>query len=246
MAKRRARSNKPRPRATVAAPKVVAVEATPVELTEDEVTEAASSIETESETTVDESSESDVIELATEESSNADELVDDATVEEVLAAAAVRPEPTTRALPPQVEVSPLEDDDELLLQAADNQLDATEGYGIFKQQEGVVSWTITNLLDGDGKQYGKRELRANPPVLTLESSNGDKADFVLTKDFSGSLASVLERVHYGFYGLDKKPKKKFTKDTAKQAVFDAIGARPLQIGAFLVMALVVSVGLIAS
>lgn len=154
-------------------------------------------------------------------------------------------EPAATAAPETV-VNALDDDDELLLRAADNKLEETDSYGIFKQEEGVVSWTITNFIDANGKQYGKRELRANPPVLTLESSTGDKADFVLSKDFAGSLASVIERIHYGYYGLDKKPKQKFTKDTAKQAVFNAIGARPLQVGAFLLLTLVVIVGLIAS
>lgn len=139
----------------------------------------------------------------------------------------------------------IEDDDDLImLKASDSKLDEADSYGIFKQDEGVVSWTITNFIDAEGKQYSKRELRANPPVLTFESSTGEKADFVLSKEFSGSLASIIERVYYGYYGLDRKPKKKFTLETVKQSVLSAIGARPLQVGAFVLLTIVVIVGLV--
>lgn len=146
---------------------------------------------------------------------------------------------------PEAVAARLDDDDELFLKAADEKLDDGDSYGIFKQDEGVVSWTITNFIDQNGKQYGKRELRANPPVLTFESSSGEKADFVLTKDFAGSLSEIMRRVHYGYFGLEKKPKKTFTWATAKQSIINAIGARPLQVGAFVLLALVVIIGLIA-
>ena len=223
MANRKTRNEKHQPETSTVAevePVEVAVEEAPVESVEPQAEEAQESANT---------------------------VTEEPSVEEILAAAeAQKAEEVDLLAASKKTVNPLDDDDELLLKAADSKLEETEAYGIFKQEEGVVSWTISNFLDPEGKQYGKRELRANPPVLTLESSTGDKADFVLSKDFAGSLATVIERVHFGFYGLDKKPKKKFTGATAKQAVVDAVGARPLQVGAFLVMALVVIVGLVAS
>lgn len=128
--------------------------------------------------------------------------------------------------------------------ADDTTLDDEETYAIFKQNEGVVSWSISNLVDQDGNQYSKGELKANPPVLTLEASDGSTADFVLTKELSGSLGSILDRVYYGYYGLEKKPKKKFTVETAKQSIIDAIGRSPLKVGAFSILAVILIIGLV--
>lgn len=174
------------------------------------------------------------------------EILADALIADEDAAPIATLEPQSEQLSDSLPTYLDDDDDSILLKAADSRLDETSSYGIFKQEEGVISWTITNFIDADGKQYGKRELRANPPVLTFESSTGDKADFVLSKEFSASLASVLERVHYGYFGLESKPKKKYTWAEAKQAIINAIGARPLPIGAFLLLTIVVTVGLIAS
>lgn len=121
------------------------------------------------------------------------------------------------------------DDDELILnKSVDTVLEETDSYGVFKQDEGVVSWSITNFVDANEKVYSKRELKANPPVLTFEDSTGAKAEFVLTKEFSGSLSRMFERVYYGYYGLDKRPKKKYTWQGVKDSFFSAIGARPIQ------------------
>lgn len=152
-------------------------------------------------------------------------------------------EPTPATLPKDPQAFLDDDDDVRMLEAADSKIDESDAYGIFKQEEGVISWTITNFIDADGKQYSKKELRANPPVLTLESSNGDKADFVLSKDFSASLATILQRVHYGYFGVEKKPRQQYNFASAKQAIYNAVGAKPLQVGSFLVLAIVVIVGL---
>lgn len=138
-----------------------------------------------------------------------------------------------------------EDDDEQLLRSKDTVLEDEEAYAIFKQEDGVVSWKIENLFDAEGKQYSKRELNANPPVLTIEGSNEAKAEFILTKDFSRSMSEILNRVHYGYYGLEKKPKKHFTVASAKQAIIDAVGARPIGVASIVLLSIVVIVGLVA-
>ena len=175
--------------------------------------------------------------VITDENSSKDEVAEVVNVKDV------EPEAVTSIMDPEFYLD--DDDDVRMLQAADAKIDESDAYGIFKQEEGVVSWTITNFIDSSGKQYNKRQLRSNPPVLTLESSTGDKANFVLSKEFSASLATILQRVHYGFFGIEKKPKKQYNLESAKQSVLNSIAARPLQIGAFLVLALVVIVGLIA-
>lgn len=137
------------------------------------------------------------------------------------------------------------DDDEQLIRSKDAVLEDEEAYAIFKQDDGVVSWKIENLFDAEGKQYSKRELNANPPVLTIEGSNESKAEFILTKDFSRSMSEILNRVHYGYYGLEKKPKKHFTVASAKQAIIDAVGARPIGVASIVLLSIVVIVGLVA-
>jgi len=150
------------------------------------------------------------------------------------------------ALTPNQRYEPIpEDDDEQLLRSKDTVLEDEEAYAIFKQDDGVVSWKIENLFDAEGKQYSKRELNANPPVLTIEGSNEAKAEFILTKDFSRSMSEILNRVHYGYYGLEKKPKKHFTVASAKQAIIDAVGARPIGVASILLLSIVVIVGLVA-
>lgn len=139
-----------------------------------------------------------------------------------------------------------DDDDDLLLAAHDSRLDGGDSFEVFKQEEGVVSWSIAGLYDSNGNTYPKRELRANPPLLTVESSNGDKAEFILTKDFSGGLSRVLERVHYGYFGQDRRPKKSYTWASAKQSIVDAIGRKPLQIGAVLLLSVILVIGLVAN
>lgn len=124
--------------------------------------------------------------------------------------------------------TPVDDDELIVNNSKDSKLEETDSYGVYKQDEGVVSWTIVNFIDANEKVYSKRELQANPPILTFEDSDGTKAEFVLTKEFSGSLASVFEKVHYGYYGLDKRPKKKYAWKDLGGAFSSAIGRRPLQ------------------
>ncbi len=139
------------------------------------------------------------------------------------------------------------DDDEEFLKASDSLLEEQENFGIFKQEEGVISWTIMNLFDENGKQYGKRELKLNPPVLVIEeSSSGDRSEMILSKEFALSMSKLLNRVYYGYYGIEKKPRKSFTPASAKQAILDAVGANPLKVGAFTLLAIVLIIGLVVS
>lgn len=139
------------------------------------------------------------------------------------------------------------DDDEEFLKASDSLLEEQENFGIFKQEEGVISWTIMNLFDENGKQYGKRELKLNPPVLVIEeSSSGDRSEMILSKEFALSMSKLLNRVYYGYYGIEKKPRKNFTPSSAKQAILDAVGANPLKVGAFTLLTIVLIIGLVVS
>lgn len=106
----------------------------------------------------------------------------------------------------------LEDNDELTDDEVDYSEDAFLGsnneMALLKQAEGTVLWRVDGLYNSKGALYGKNHLRRNPPIFTVESSDGSTAEFVLTRDLSYSMRESFDRVYQAYYGVTKKKKRK--------------------------------------
>lgn len=103
------------------------------------------------------------------------------------------------------------DDDEEFLRGDDITVHEGSDLSLFKQDENVVSWEIVNFYKDGMTPRGKMALRNDPPIMKISSSSGDTAEFLVTKDFSKSLGSVLQDVNKAYYGIS--PKKKTEKIT---------------------------------
>lgn len=114
--------------------------------------------------------------------------------------------------------SKIDEDDEELLQGDDNKITEEEAYAIFKQSENAVSWTLLNFYDENGERKSKYKLRADPPVFRLESSDGNYAEFVVTKELASSLSNKFQEIRRGFFGLDKgkDPSDKLSQKNSRE------------------------------
>lgn len=111
-------------------------------------------------------------------------------------------------------------DDEKFL-SDDTELDLRKDLGIFKQDNAIVTWGITNLYDGSDDFRKKRNIRRDPPVLRISSSDGDEAQFILTKDFTKSLKNALGSVEKAYNGLSDS-KGSSTSDAKLKEKFEEI------------------------
>lgn len=98
------------------------------------------------------------------------------------------------------------DDDEDFLRGDDITVHAESDLALFKQDENVVSWEIVNFYKDGLTPRGKMALRNDPPIMKISSSSGDTAEFLVTKDFSKSLGSILQDVNKAYYGITPKNK----------------------------------------
>lgn len=97
------------------------------------------------------------------------------------------------------------EDDEFFL-GDDEEILSELDMAAFQQLDGVVTWEIENLHDSEGQTLSKRDIRMNPPLLKIKSSSGEYAEFILTKDFSKTLAEKFDEIYRAYYGV--KPKGK--------------------------------------
>jgi len=118
-------------------------------------------------------------------------------------------------------------DDELALDAlADETIELSEDYGVFRQQDGLVAWTLQNFYREDGKIRSARELKADPPVLRIEDGTGESVDFTLTKEFTRTMIEMFDTVNLGIHGI-KKNRSKWT--SLKDAITGSILENPLKV-----------------
>jgi hypothetical protein len=103
------------------------------------------------------------------------------------------------------------EDDEEFLRGDDLVVHEAADIALFKQDENVVSWEIVNFYKDGNTPRGKMALRNDPPVMKISSSSGDTAEFLVTKEFSKSLGSILQDVNKAYYGVS--PSKKSEKIT---------------------------------
>jgi len=118
-------------------------------------------------------------------------------------------------------------DDELALLAANDEvLELDETYGVFKQEDGLVAWSIHNLYREDGKLRPKGELKRDPAILRIEGSEGESVDFSLTKEFVGSMREALETVNLASHGITKKQR---TFGSFKEALKSSVLENPIRV-----------------
>lgn len=85
----------------------------------------------------------------------------------------------------------------------DSIVDTNDFYAVFKQRDNTLAWRIEGLEDDNGSCLPPHKLKNDPPLLILESSNGDSVNFVLTKNLSKSLRDAMDRTYSAYYGIDK-------------------------------------------
>lgn len=91
-------------------------------------------------------------------------------------------------------------EDEAFLAGDDRVLDESQKDGVVLQSDNVIRWRVDNLYtkNGNFKHYGM--VRANPPVLTIESSDNDEVSFVLSREFASQMESVMKDVRRAYAG----------------------------------------------
>lgn len=108
------------------------------------------------------------------------------------------------------------EDDEEWTASSDEILHSDEESVTVKQTDAVVTWDIDSLYTDEGKVRSKRSLKNSPPVLRISNSEGQSAEFVLTKDLSRVLANHLENASRAYYGI--RPKSEMSmKDKLNEA-----------------------------
>lgn len=111
------------------------------------------------------------------------------------------------------------EDDEEFLRGDDLIVHQENDIALFKQDENVVSWEIVNFYKDGNTPRGKMALRNDPPIMKISSSSGDTAEFLVTKEFSKSLGSVLQDVNKAYYGISPSRKsEKITQEGVKNKI----------------------------
>lgn len=93
----------------------------------------------------------------------------------------------------------------------DEELESLDKYQIAYVIEGLTE------KDNPDKYLSKRQLKKNPPTLTLSDTNGSNATFFLTPKFVDRLRKDLEYVDMGFSGYTYLIKD---KKTLKERILD--------------------------
>lgn len=130
---------------------------------------------------------------------------------EVETSKAVDPDQGSTAVPSPGEESYFDDDEEFLRGDSKVLLSEKDG-GILENLENVVTWEVDNFYNEAGKQRGRYALRTDPPVFRIRSSDGDGAEFILTKDLAGEMERIMGDVYRGYFGITPKEKKKMDQE----------------------------------
>ncbi len=136
------------------------------------------------------------------------------------------PEPNTGAHPTSDYFA---DDEELVSGAVSEERD----FAVFPEGTGMVSWEIAGLYDADGKQNKPGLLKNDPPILRVKSSDGGEAEFLLSRDFSSSMASAIDDVRRAHAGMTVKRGLTRTRESAAENINNlgkSIAAQPLKYG----------------
>lgn len=127
-------------------------------------------------------------------------------------------------------------DDLAVIEATnDSKIDEGDNFAVFEQNnEGFIAWSIQNFYNEDGSIRSKRELKRDPAILRIEDNNEGLVDFMLTQEFTKSIAEQLETVHLATYGIQKsrKPLSSFKESFIAAAIEHPI--RTVFLGALVV------------
>ena len=103
--------------------------------------------------------------------------------------------------------------------AYDEVLYSEEARVVAAQPKGTVTWAIEGLYDESGRVRKKFFLKANPPLLVVESVGLEPEDvnhveFVLTRELSGELAKHFDNTHKAYYGITPASERTFSEKLA--------------------------------
>lgn len=129
-------------------------------------------------------------------------------------------------------------EEEILSTSSDDSvIDASEYAAIIEQQEGIVSYRIEGIEDSKGNVKSKKELQVDPPILVVESSNGDAANFLLTKELTRKLADSMEIVYENMSGVKK------SKVSTDKEIMEWISTHKIKTGVLVLVMLLVLFGI---
>lgn len=113
------------------------------------------------------------------------------------------------------------DDDEEFLSGEDRTIHDSDVLSMFQQNDNVVSIELKNLYNNDGKLRNSLVLKDDPAVMEIRSSEGNFAQFVLTKEFAYGLYQKSEQAYKAYYGIEPKSvKERRNKDKEKLTMKD--------------------------
>ena len=99
----------------------------------------------------------------------------------------------------------LEDDDLAVLRSSDEVVASASAMAAVTQGEDFMLWNIEGLYDeATDRPYKSRYLKQNPPVLHIENQRDGEtffADFVLTREYTRTLAQGLRTTHRAYSGV---------------------------------------------
>lgn len=91
-------------------------------------------------------------------------------------------------------------DDGTIDRTSDFVLNEEDDSAAVKQDEGILTWEMLGVYNEEGETHRKTYLRENPPILLVESSQGEEVSIILTRELTRTLSKSfgdLEKAYYG-------------------------------------------------
>lgn len=108
-------------------------------------------------------------------------------------------------------------DDEEFLPGDDSIIFEDKNTALIQQLENTVSIKINGLYTNRGNIKNKYVLKTDPPILEINSSEGDGASFVVTPEVARNFERFFGDIHRAYFGLKPKENVKFfSKKNFKQ------------------------------
>lgn len=84
--------------------------------------------------------------------------------------------------------------------SADFVISEEDDAAVIKQEEGLLTWQILGVYNDEGKTHRGIYLRENPPILLMESSQGEEVSIVLTRDLTRTLSTTFKDLNRAYHG----------------------------------------------
>lgn len=91
-------------------------------------------------------------------------------------------------------------------------IEEDELFSLIEQGETVITYSILDLYKNENKKTlrSRSSMKAEPPILSIQDSENNEVNFLLTEEFTKNLIYSLETVNRAYKGLQSKKKEKLT------------------------------------